>query len=460
MRLTRSLASWAMSTELHKLPKEATLIAKECILDTLGVAIAGSTTKVAKLVQEYAFQESCKPLSLIWGTARHTTPSTAALVNGTMSHALDYDETNYSAIGHPSSVIVPASLAVAEVVHSSGKEFLACFILGYEVMCKLGAAINPKTYPNGWWSTSVLGVVGAAVATSRLLGLTQNEIEWSLGLAVSQASGIRGNIGTLAKPFQAGRAAQSGVISAQLAKRGLTASNSIFEKSGRFLRLFGDEDQKNFIESLGKPFDLVDPGVAFKQYPTCSAAHSAVDAVIDLSREHDLAWENISSVFCEVTPLVMMSLIYDFPSTSDEARFSMPFCVAAALKERELPSWCFTEEYMCRPVIIESMKKVSMKVMPELSLGEGDFSLDAPESARVTIHSKDGRVYSKMVKNAKGGKENPLSLEELRNKFRSCTRSILPLENIKRCEDLVLEIEALDDINNLLELLRCPDNPS
>ena len=163
-----------------------------------------------------------------------------------------------------------------------------------------------------------------------------------------------------------------------------------------------DGNYKDVAELLGHPFDLVHPGVVFKQYPSCSASHAAVDALLGMISEHALSLQDIASITCEVTPLVNMSLVYDSPATPDEARFSMPFCIAAALKEKQLLPSCFTQDYLKDPVISELMKKVTMKVASDVSVGERGFSLEGPEAARVTIETKDKQILSKTVQHAKG----------------------------------------------------------
>ena len=459
MGFTHSIAQWVQDTGYHDLPEDVTQSAKRCILDTIGVALAGSRAEVSSIVREYVLHESCVGNSLIWGSGVRTSPGSAALANGTMAHALDFDETNYSSIAHPSAVVAPAVLAVAEAVNATGEDFLASFIVGYEVTSKLGRAVNPTAYEKGWWTTSALGTIGAAAAVARLLGLSQKQTEWALGLAIGQASGVRANNGTLAKPFQAGRAAQNGVLSAQLAQKGLTASSMAFEKPAGFFDVCVDGNYKDVAEVLGHPFDLVDPGVSFKQYPSCSASHAAVDALLGMISEYELSWKEIASVTCEVTPLVNMSLVYESPTTPDEARFSMQFCVAAALKEKQLVSSCFAQDYLRDSVIRELMKKVTMKVAPNVSNGGQDFSLEGPEAARVSIETNDKQVFFKTVQHAKGGTQDPLSWDEIVKKFEYCAGYVLTEPRLDRVVKAILRMESIHDVSEFVELLQIEVNP-
>jgi 2-methylcitrate dehydratase PrpD len=447
MGFTHSIAQWVQDTGYHDLPEDVTQSAKRCILDTIGVALAGSRAEVSSIVREYVLHESCFGNSLIWGSGVRTSPGSAALANGTMAHALDFDETNYSSIAHPSAVVAPAVLAVAEAVNATGEDFLVSFIVGYEVTSKLGRAVNPTAYEKGWWTTSALGTIGAAAAVARLLGLSQEQTEWALGLAIGQASGVRANNGTLAKPFQAGRAAQNGVLSAQLAQKGLTASSMAFEKPAGFFDVCVDGNYKDVAEVLGHPFDLVDPGVSFKQYPSCSASHAAVDALLGMISEYELSWKEIASVTCEVTPLVNISLVYDSPTTPDEARFSMPFCIAAAIKEKQLLPSCFTQDYLRDSVIRELMKKVTMKVAGEA------ISLEGPEAAKVTVETTEKQIFSRTVQHARGGTQDPLSEDELFVKFQRCAEYVLKGRRIDAIKEAVLGIESLTNISELARLL-------
>lgn len=453
MGFTHSIARWILNTGYHDFSEDVKLSAKRCILDTIGVALAGSRAEASNIIMEYALHESAVGKSLIWGSGIRTSPGLAALTNGTMAHALDFDETNYSSIAHPSAVILPAVLAAAEVLNCTGEEFLSSFIVGYEVTSKLGRAVNPKAYEKGWWTTSALGTIGATTAVGHLWGLNQQQTEWALGLAIGQASGVRANNGTLAKPFQAGRAAQNGVLSAQLAQRGLTASPAAFEKTAGFFDVCVDGHYIDVTEVLGHPFDLVEPGVSFKQYPSCSASHAAVDALLGMISEHDLSWKDIASVICEVTPLVNMSLVYDSPAMPDEARFSMPFCIAAALKERQLPPSCFTQDYLKDSAVRGLMKKVTMTVAPNVSNGGQSFPLEGPEAARVIIETKGRQIFSKTVQHAKGGTENPLSWDELVNKFQHCVEPFFAGQEIDQIKEAVFGIESLTHVIELVRLL-------
>lgn len=458
MGFTHSIARWIFNVGYHDFSEDVKQSAKRCILDTIGVALAGSKTDVSNIIREYVLHESCVGKSLIWGTGVRTSPGLAALANGTMIHALDFDETNYSSIAHPSAVVLPAVLAAAEVLKCNGEDFLSSFIVGYEVTCKLGRAVNPKAYEKGWWTTSMLGTIGAAAAAANLLRLNQEQTEWALGLAIGQASGIRANNGTLAKPFQAGRAAQNGVLSAQLAQEGLTASSTVFEKAAGFFDVCVGGIYQDVTELLGLPYDLVDPGVVFKQYPSCSASHAAVDALLGIISDRHLSWEHVISITCEVTPLVGMSLVYDSPTKPDEARFSMPFCIAAGLKERQLLPYCFDEDFLRDPVIRGLMKKVSMKVSPTHSTGEQGVFLKGPEAARVTIETDGKEVFSETVQYARGGIQDPLSWDDLVDKFRHCASSILEGSTIDQIVERVLRIESLNHASELVKLLQAsPD---
>jgi 2-methylcitrate dehydratase PrpD len=454
MGFTRSVAEWILNSGYQNVSDDVKQNAKKCILDTIGVALAGSKTEVSKIIIEYAGCESGVGKSLIWGSGIRVSSGLAALANGTMAHALDFDETNYSSIAHPSAVVIPAIFAIAEILNTTGKNFLSSFITGYEITCKLGRAVNPMAYEKGWWTTSALGTIGAAAAVAHLWNFNQQQIEWALGLAVGQASGVRANNGTLAKPFQAGRAAQNGILSAELARKGISASSMAFEKPAGFFDVCVGGDYNDVAALLGSPFDLVDPGVTFKQYPSCSASHAAVDALLGMVSDYHLTWTDIASVTCEVTPLVHISLVYDSPTTPDEARFSMPYCIAVALKEECLLPHCFTEEYLKDRDIRDIMKRITMKVVSDVSTAEQGISFSGLEAARVTIETRHKHIFSRTIQHAKGGTENPLSWDDLVKKFRDCTETIFTSLIIDQIIESVLNIDSLPSVRDLGRVLQ------
>jgi len=450
---SKYLSGWATQLNYKNLPLKVVDMAKYCILDTIGSALAGADAPAVKIVRKFALDGVDQGKASVWANRHHTRADLAALVNGTMAHALDFDETNYSSIAHPSSVVLPAILSLTPYETCSGQDLLTAFVIGYEITGKLGAAVNPGTYNKGWWTTSLLGTIGAAAASARILRLDTDRMTWALNLAVSQATGIISNLGTMAKPFSAGKAAQNGLTAAKMAGMGLTAATDLLDSKGAFFKLFADGTAKDVLSEFGNPYELIDPGVAFKRFPSCSATHAAVDAVIGLATKYDLKPEDVKSIRCEITPLIDYCLTYDKPGNPDEARFSLPACVAQALRYRDLPPACFSTTELQNPALQRLMKRVVKTVHHDFEAGGKEFYPDAPEASRVVLETKGGRTLSQTVLNARGGKKNPLTKKELINKYRRLASPVLPAKNVAKIEETVLNLETLKQAEQLSRLM-------
>jgi 2-methylcitrate dehydratase PrpD len=334
MEIAGKLARWIGNTHHEMIPKVVLEKAKLSILDTIGVTIAGGEDDVGRMIKDYVNSLGGKPSCTMIGTSIRTSPPLAALGNGVMGHALDLDDISYSYLGHPSVSVLPAALAIGELMDATGIQVLGAYIIGTEVACKVGAMVSPKYYEDGWHSC-VISVFGATAAAGKLLGLTEDQMVQALALGVSMASGVRGNIGTMAKPFQMGRSAENGVVATLLAKKGMTGSPNIFEKKFGFCHTFKVSSEfESFYSKMGKPFDIDVPGFGLKEFSSCSATHAALNAIIRLIREHRIEPEQVESVDCATTPLVASSLTYPKPRNANQARFSMHFCLAIALLNR------------------------------------------------------------------------------------------------------------------------------
>lgn len=332
MEATKKLAEFALKTSLADMGGEVVSKGKERFLDTLGCMLAGSQSELAKIILGYVESLGGRPECRIIGSGLRTSAPHAALANGTIGHALDYDDSQLSMIGHPSVAIMPAVLSIGEREKTSGKKVLEAYLLGFEVACKVGRGVNPKLYNNGWHATSAIGILGAAVAVGKLVGLDGEQMTTAIGLAASQACGLRENFGTMTKPFHAGKAAEGGVISALLVKNGFTAAKNILEaKRGFCEALSGEYDLAKMVENLGDPYDIVSPGIHTKPYPSCLSTHSMIDAAIALAKEENINPDEIASVECGVGPLAMDVLIHQNPKTALEGKFSAQYCTAVSL---------------------------------------------------------------------------------------------------------------------------------
>jgi 2-methylcitrate dehydratase PrpD len=443
--VTKRLAEFAVETRYSDLPAVVVEKGKERILDTLGCMIAGCREALASLMVKYAEEIGGRPEATIIGFGHKTNAANAALVNGTLAHVLDFDDTQLSFSGHPSAVLLPAALSLGEKMKRSGEAILEAFLIGFEVACKIGRGVNPNLYNNGWHATSVIGVLGATVAAGKLIELTPGEMASALGLAASQSCGLKENFGTMAKPLHAGRAAESAVISALLAKDGFTASQQILEAKRGFCATFsGEYDPDRMVENLGNPYDIVSPGVHTKPYPSCLMSHSIIDATRFLVESHGIRPEDVDSVECGIPPMTSGALIHPNPQTGLQGKFSAPYVVAASLLAPKVSLEQFTDEKVRDTKARALMEKVKVTVRPEI---KGD-----PPPAIVRIRLKGGQEHTKRVDIATGNPEKPMSLDQIIDKFRNCAETMIAPRNIDASIDKVLHFERLKIISDLVAL--------
>lgn len=449
MKLLNKLSQWVSESTFEGLPSMAIEKSKECIKDVCGVTIAGSRHPSMNIIREYIEYHSVPGSCCLIGTKDLAGAPTAAFANAFAAHVWDFDDTCYAGIVHPSAILFPAVLALGEEVSASGKDILLAYIVGLEVQGRIGEAVSPHLFMKGWFTTSILGVIGAATASSKLLKLGTVEIKNAIGLALCQAGGMRQNNGTPAKPYTAGRASENGILSARMAQKGLSASPDILEGPEGFFHIYCDDQHNDIVfNQLGSPLVILSPGVYLKPYPTCSGTHAAMDAIISLVKENHLTWQQVKSVQCRTTPMAVRSLIYNNPVSSEQAQFSMPFCIACVLRNGKLDISDLTEENLHDRGIKELMGKVVMEPTETFGL-TGKNSTEYPEGAEITLRTVDGRVLQKFVGHAKGSPANPFTKEEQRAKFCSCAKNIIDDHKVNLCLDTIEKLQFVDNVQIL-----------
>lgn len=451
MKVSQKLAKFLLQTDYGDILTRVLQRAKSSFIDSLGTMLAGSQEEAARIMARYVDRQGGRPVASIVGHKIKSSPYNAAMVNGTMAHIHDYDDMSSTLIGHPSVGVLPAVLALGEENKISGKDALLAFTLGVEVSCKIGRGVIPRHYENGWHPTSTVGIFGATAAASKILKLSEEELIYAFGIAGSESSGVRENFGTMTKPLHPGRAAAKGIMAALLAKDGFTSARDIFGGEWGFCRVMaGDYDLEKITDSLGHPFEFEKPGIHIKPYPTCGAAHPATDAVISLSKEHDLKGEQVQKIEVGTVPIAKDVLVYPNPQTPLEAKFSLQYCLAAALVERANGFAQFTEEKVRDPRIRELLDKIEMYMAPEFeSLGyRGTFN------AIVKIILKDGREYDKRVDYGRGDPMNPLSEEEQMGKYVDCAGLLLDSERVEKSKQMLSTLEQLADVALLMDVIR------
>jgi 2-methylcitrate dehydratase PrpD len=449
VKITRRLAEFVATTPSSGILFEAREQARRAFLDTLGVMLAGSREDAARIAADMVRDQGGSTEASVFGHGFAAPAGEAALVNGTCAHALDFDDVNMSMRGHPSVPLVPAILALGEKVGSRGREVIDAFVLGFEVECKLGRLIGASHYALGWHATSTLGTLGAASACARLLQLEADQTRNALAIAASLASGIRQNFGTMTKPLHAGWAARNGVIATTLADRGFTADSAALEGESGLLRAAsgGARLISRSLARLGDPWEIVSPGIGVKLYPCCYATHRAIDAALEIVAAGGLRHSDIERIEVTVSRGTVMPLRKGLPSTGLEGKFSMEYCIAAALADGHIGLATFTDEAVRRPDLRKLMKRVAVR--------EERRAAAFPIGGRavVSVDTSGNVNHTRVVETPKGDPQNPLTWDELGDKFRDCAGAVLPGSAIEKAIETVAALEEIENIKWLVSVL-------
>jgi len=392
------------------------------------------------------------------GTGLRTAPRFAALANGTAIHADDYDDTQlavakdrvYGLLTHPTAPVLPAVLAIAEQGGRSGRDLLTAYHAGVEVECKIAEAIDPRHYQHGFHSTATCGTFGAAAGVASLLGLPVETVRRALAIAGSQSAGLRENFGTMVKPFHAGRSSESGVVAAQLAALGFTATEQILEaKRGFFQAAGGGWDDAAIRGRLGDPWTFASPGVSIKPHPSGSLTHPGMTRMQELIDEHDIRPEQVRRVKVGTNSNMPNALIHHRPTTELQAKFSMEFCMAILLIERQAGLNEFTDEVVNRQDVQEMLRTVEFGVHPEAEAAGYDKM-----TTIIEVELEDGRPISGRADFGKGSPAHPMSYDEVAVKFRECAEFAgWPGDRADRVVDLMRDLDRLADVRELTSLL-------
>ena len=445
---TSCLASWCADAS-RAWSDTCRIGARRAIQDTLAVMLAGQGEAGVASVRRAATQWGAGGCFTVGGSG--LAAPWAALVNGTAAHALDYDDVLDPAMSHPSAALVPALLALAETKQASGAAVIDAYLVGFEVMARLGEAMNLVHYQRGWHTTLSLGSPGVAAGCARLLGLDARRMAMAISLATSMAGGSKRQFGTTAKPLHAGLAAKNGLVAAQLAEAGVDAIPEPFEGRWGYLEMMAGDAAPGFdaaLASLGAPPAMEQYGVWLKAYPCCASTHRPVDALLSLG----VGLEAIDRIDAMVSEVAAANLRYAVPRTPSEARFSLPYCLAAAVVDGTLSMASFSEAAIARPALRPLMDRTSMRVDPEL---RGDAPVVGSfERGTLSVHLRDGgiRTVSRTVPH--GHSDDPLTEAELDAKFRDCSRGVLAEETMEQTLAALRRFDALDRVSALTSLLR------
>lgn len=457
--LTREVASFIVDGARGDLPDELLDIGRKSILDGIGLAIAGSVARSGRIVQDYLDKQNLAGNATVIGTALRVPERFAAFANGIGVHADDYDDTQlaaqedrvYGLLTHPTAPCLPAALAIAECRNSAGHEFTLAYHLGVEVESKIAEAISPRHYQHGFHSTATCGTFASAAAAAKLNGLDLDTTVRALGMAASQAAGLRENFGTMTKPFHAGRAAEAGIIAVDFATAGWTATDRILESPRGFFQAHGGGYALDAIRGkLGKPWTFIDPGVSIKPHPSGSLTHPGMTTMLDLILEHDIRPEDVARVAVGTNHNMPNALIHHRPVDELQAKFSMEFCIAILLLERRggLPE--FTDEVVNRDDVKAMIGKIDFGVHPEAEAA-GYHKM----TTIIDISLTDGRRLSGRADFGKGSPANPMSYDEVADKFMGCVEfANFDTGRAERIVELVRRLERVESVRELTDLLR------
>jgi len=442
-----SLDDFALSLKHEDVPARGRKLAIDAITDCVGCILAGFNTSLAKPLLAVIGGPGERAGAALIGAKRTASLHDAALYHGTLGHSLDYDDGSHPAYAHPSTVLVPALLAAANEANPSGSEFVTAYVVGLEVLGRLGRTLNLQHYKNGWHATSTFGSIASAVAVARLLGLPAAQMRMAVGIAASASSGLRVNFGTMTKPLHAGYAARNGVLAALLAREGFTASADALSHKLGFARVFNatggiDETQ---LGTWGGTLEIVTEfGVALKLFPACAATHPAIEAALILRRQLVDPVREIARVRVGACELSQEPLIYRQPKSGLEGKFSMYYCVAAALIDGNVRLATFTDQAVSRHEVKDLISKTTMEV-------DERVRHDKEFAAIVAIDTVDGRQLEQIVHLAPGKPARWFTPEQMIEKFRDCHRaSGLGLDG----EALFGLLQSLDDAASVAPILK------
>jgi 2-methylcitrate dehydratase PrpD len=458
MRATEKISRFTVDTGYDDIPGDAVKKAKRTALDCVGAALAGVTEPVSQTITGYVTKLGGPSQASVFGAGLKVSVQDAALANGCISHALDYDDCGVK-IGHPSVLVLPAVLSLGEHLSASGRDILTAYIVGLEVEGKLALHADFKLMQARLNHQTWYGSIGAAAACAKLLRLDVEKTRMTLGIAANFACGLSANHGSMAGAMAAGNACRNGVVAALMAQEGITANPNIVEaKNGFYDTLVGPGhyDAERMAEGLGKPFYIESPGIGLKKYPSCYHTHRALDGVFQLLGEHRLSYKDIAEVDVGTSERAMRVLAFTEPATPYQAKFSMPYCIAAAVVDRQVNLDTFTAHKFEDRNIVETRKKVHLS-FPDVPIWPGlaDVGPDTEFVGNpVTIRTTDGRSYSARVDIPRGDPALPLTDDELLAKYRECGRSQLHPEDLARSVDMILGLEKVSNIGTLMSILR------
>ncbi|MBM9593864.1 MmgE/PrpD family protein [Roseitranquillus sediminis] len=432
------------------------------IVDTIGVTLAGSGEDCVRILKATpGIADAPGPSALMGGEGR-VSMLDAALINGTASHALDYDDFSAVLGGHQSVPLVAPLFALAEAEEKSGTDLVAAYAAGVEIESRLARAVHWHHYDKGWHPTATLGTIAAAGACAHMMGLDDERTAAALSIAVSQSAGVKANFGTMTKPLHVGLCGRAGLFSALLARQGFTASAEAFEHRQGFFEVFngaGKYDAARLFDGWGAPMELEDDGLALKLWPCCGSAHAAIAAALELRKAESLTAEDIDAIEVMPHPRRLRHTDTPRPRTPLEGKFSVQYVVARALADGAVSLRHFEPDAVTEPRIVALLERLEARGHPEM-----DDTTASQWAAEVVVRTKDGRTLSHRIDDLMaGGRTMPASPASLFDKFEDCAERALPSDRVAALFERLETIDTVKDmaaVGRMLMAAAAPVKPA
>lgn len=450
--VTAALAAFGSGLRLSAVSPHAVGQAKRSVLDTIGCALHGSTLPWARMVQEVVRAEGGAPRAAVWGTPARTSSAQAALANATAGHSFELDDVHMGGMFHPGSLTLAAALAVGEARSIDGETLLAAVVAGTETGARVGLGIGNGHFHAGFHPQGTVGAFAAAAAAARAAGLDAARFHHALGIAGTQAAGLMAaQEGAMVKRVHSGHAAQSGVLAALLAEQGLTGIEDVLEAEfGGFFTAMGrdDADVARVCDGLGTRWETEQLG--FKAYASCSAAHSTLDVVRALRQQHGLEAADVRAVTVHASTQTVVHCGWEYRATGvTAAQMSIPYGVARMLLDGAVAAAQFTDDAIASPDALELAGKVAVVADPDVdALGPA-----RRYTVRVELETKDGRVVAGAADDRLGSPAQPLSDDQLEEKFHALATPVIGAGRAAEVAGLVGAVERLADVRRLVELI-------
>ncbi len=446
--VTDTFARFVAGADYSTISDKTLANAKMHILDTLGAALAGSTTDTAAIAFDYCKRVSNSHEASIWGTHEKSSAPMAAFANGLLGHAIDFDDWDaFIHAGHPTCMVAATALTLGEVIGAPGKDVLKAYVLGIECLMRMANG-TPNLQDRGFHSTPVWGSIGAAIAGASLLRLDSAKIKAALGITASAAGGIHRQQGSMVKPFHAANGARNGVEAALLAENGFTADAAIIEAPRGFCDTFfgsGTCDFDKMISAIGKPYFLESPGLGLKMHPCSAPQFLAADAALKLQRDHKIRFDDVAKIEVSIPPLRYQRHYHAEVKTGLRGKFAINYVVALAFLDGKLEVETFTDAKAIRPEVQAALKKVQVLV---------DETIPEPGPyCPVKVELKDGTQFAHTARIAKGHPENPMTEAEVLEKFQSNAKGVLSSERAAAVAEKLKGLESLKRVRDLVEQL-------